>query len=406
MCPLVLATPMNNGYTLEQSTYTQGLTLLRQIVDTSFQRPGSRVTGWAANIRQKRRPFRLRHRTFQRSRSSHRWSNPQPLYVWKGLLNLLICLSLVSGCSFSRKAFQHQPLGGFTGVGRLKSVRVGARPDGVAIGEGAVWIAVPADIRERPGSVLRIDPETGQVLSSIAVGTGPSCVAVGQGSVWVSNYDDTVLSRINPKTNAVASVGPVQTGAYDLVEGLGSIWFHDFSGITKIDPQTTRVEIIPFELVYDLTDVTSSAGSVWALDGAISRATNAKVLRLDPKDASLVASIDVGRYATAIAATEDSVWVVNAQPMQAGGTVSRIDSRTNKVVATIPVGDYPSDLAAGAGAVWVGNLRSRSISRIDPQTNNIVEDIPVGKAPRRLAFGEGAVWFTSHDDGTLNRLEP
>jgi hypothetical protein len=60
-----------------------------------------------------------------------------------------------------------------------RTIDVGGRPRGVAIGEGAVWAAVD------DGTVARIDPVT-NAASAIRVGGRPRSVSVGAGLVWVS----------------------------------------------------------------------------------------------------------------------------------------------------------------------------------------------------------------------------
>jgi len=50
-----------------------------------------------------------------------------------------------------------------------------------ASGEGAVWVA-----NYDEGTIVRVDPRTGDVVSTIKVGGHPSGIAVGHGRVWVT----------------------------------------------------------------------------------------------------------------------------------------------------------------------------------------------------------------------------
>ena len=63
-------------------------------------------------------------------------------------------------------------------------------------GAGALWVS-----SEESGTVTRIDPRSGAVVSAITVGNGPSALAVGEGAVWVVNRHDGTLSRIDPARN-------------------------------------------------------------------------------------------------------------------------------------------------------------------------------------------------------------
>jgi len=60
----------------------------------------------------------------------------------------------------------------------------------------------------------------------------------------------------------------------------------------------------------------------------------------------------------------------------------------------IPVGEGPTAVAASDDAIWVLNARSRTISRIDPETDTVVATIPVNGTPSAIASGEGKIWVT------------
>ena len=52
---------------------------------------------------------------------------------------------------------------------------------GLATGDGAVWVT-----DNDQGTLLRIDPATGVIVSTIRVGGHPRGIAVGAGRIWVS----------------------------------------------------------------------------------------------------------------------------------------------------------------------------------------------------------------------------
>ena len=121
-------------------------------------------------------------------------------------------------------------------VGAIRKINVvDAAPTGIAVGEGAVWVAnelgdfayvqrcrPEAGIRDGADSgrrlrarhrrrrrsgvgckstsdtISRIDPATNP-SSSGSVGDDPVAVAVGDGSVWVTNYVDGTVSRVDPQ---------------------------------------------------------------------------------------------------------------------------------------------------------------------------------------------------------------
>ena len=71
--------------------------------------------------------------------------------------------------------------------------RAAGGPVAVAVGEGAVWVANQLD-----DSVTRVDARTGRVGPTIAVGREPVALAAAKGLVWVANRLDATVSRIDP----------------------------------------------------------------------------------------------------------------------------------------------------------------------------------------------------------------
>ena len=85
-----------------------------------------------------------------------------------------------------------------TGDVTKRGIQVGARPDGIAAGPDAVWVANGED-----GTVQRIDPATGQPGGPVHVGSGPAGIAVTPGAVWVANSLDLTVSKIDPASGTV-----------------------------------------------------------------------------------------------------------------------------------------------------------------------------------------------------------
>jgi len=62
----------------------------------------------------------------------------------------------------------------------LRTVNVGANPQGVAADARSVWVATAE------GNVVRIDPTAFRVVDTIPIGGTPAGIAVGLGRVWVT----------------------------------------------------------------------------------------------------------------------------------------------------------------------------------------------------------------------------
>jgi hypothetical protein len=116
----------------------------------------------------------------------------------------------------------------------LHRILVGHGSQGVAAGEGAVWVTNASE-----GSVARIDPMAARVVATVRVGNGPARVLAGAGGVWVqTEVQNAPLYRIDPTTDRV-------TGKLDvLLENLGlhAVWvtgpWAPNGGLRRIDPNT------------------------------------------------------------------------------------------------------------------------------------------------------------------------
>jgi hypothetical protein len=133
--------------------------------------------------------------------------------------------------------------------------------NGIAVGEGAVWVSNPCD-----GSVLKIDPRSG-ATTRIAVGVGPSDIGIGFGSLWVSNRDGTE-TRIDPESGRTEDVITIGEASDSLANGsapaAGYMWATSPStkSIVWIDPATNDVEgRIP--LPYSPLRIVAAFGSIW-----------------------------------------------------------------------------------------------------------------------------------------------
>jgi peptide/nickel transport system substrate-binding protein len=177
---------------------------------------------------------------------------------------------------------------------------VGNGPTGIALGDGAVWVANSLD-----NSVSRIDPNRGVVVATIPVGGTPSGVAVGLGAVWVSNAGDGTVSRISPSSKAVIRSIPVGNGPGAIAVGAGAVWVAN------------------------------------SLDGTVSR--------IDPASDTVVDAFGVGGGPNAVAVSPGAVWATS----ELRGTVSRIDPDTNTPVRTIDVGSAPAGAAVTKDGLWV-----------------------------------------------------
>jgi YVTN family beta-propeller protein len=108
------------------------------------------------------------------------------------------------------------------------STQLGVIPAAVKVGYGAVWVGLPDP--NRPVLALwRVDPRTVRVTQTITLGSSNKYlasldVALGAGSVWVTNYDDGTLMRVDP--NSLDVIAKIKIGGhpYGITVGAGRVW--------------------------------------------------------------------------------------------------------------------------------------------------------------------------------------
>ncbi|MBA3414135.1 MAG: hypothetical protein H0U10_02785, partial [Chloroflexia bacterium] len=266
----------------------------------------------------------------------------------------------------------------------VHQIEVGARPAGIAHGEGSVWVS-----NSGSDNVSRIDPTTRSVIDTIDVGEAPSGIAVAGGSVWVSNSGSRSVSRINAATGRVVDTIAVGNLPGAIAHGGGAIWVANTGDgtVTRIDP-TSGAPGDPIAVGLAPSAIAADEAGVW-----VASRESAVVTRLDPRTGvASAAPIGVGSRPVALAIAGGSVWIANA----GDDSVTRADIATDRVTATADVGGSPLSVAAGPAAIWVA-VQEGAIHRIDPDDPNAPAlRIPVGAAPQAVTLVEGAPWFLTH----------
>lgn len=276
------------------------------------------------------------------------------------------------------------------------------QPDWITSGYGSVWVAV-----DEAGTVDRIDPQTNEVAASIPVGENPCNGLVAEfDSIWVPSCDELAIYRIDPETEKVTATidftfqQSLQGNlGQELGSGAGSLWMvtegkgGEFDVLGRIDPDTERVSAtIP--LGYGGTALAATDEAVWVVapdDGV--------VLRVDPASEEVVAEIDGLEAPNFVAAGDEGVWVlsgVDSERTGGDGSVTRIDPATNEITASVQIDETPgqaNDIALGDGFVWA-RTQYTLLAKIDPATDSIVERYTDQKGTGGIVVDFGSVWLS------------
>ncbi|MDP9225750.1 MAG: hypothetical protein M3P18_18305 [Actinomycetota bacterium] len=250
------------------------------------------------------------------------------------------------------------------------------RGTSVTYGEGSVWVGVhPLD---NAPSILRIDPETAEIVARIPTSVVPSWevggggLLVADGSVWAAGSAGAsggAIVRIDPSTNSVAETIEVPQGS--------------------------------------VADVAVNADGIWVLIQG--NPDEPEVVRIDPSTHQIVATIPLsGGYGRSIFAGEGWVLAAVTQPSGGGaygGSLVYVDPATNDAGGVFDLGTYPS-VAEGDGAVWA--VTETGLVQIDPlSAQPIGGEASVGCTGDALTVGAGGVWcFDPARDRALTRFNP
>jgi hypothetical protein len=221
-----------------------------------------------------------------------------------------------------------------------------------------------------PGSLVRIDAATGEVLARIAI-PFPKLVAADSRSVWVLGDEgaSAKLVRVEEATNAVAET---------------------FRADVALDSDFEPILVRPTQLVV-------AGGSAWA------GFEFGHLLRFAPGASAGGRSPvkDAAAWFGSPFAAAGSLWVRNGE---GGGGVIRVDARTRAIVA----GPLPFDrvVAAGPGFLWaLAGRNEPELLRVDAETNEHTSIGTVQLPWDDLTFANGSVWAPSPEDGAIVRLD-
>jgi YVTN family beta-propeller protein len=260
----------------------------------------------------------------------------------------------------------------------VSAVELGGAPTQVVTGLGSVWIVDP---RER--ALKELDPATNTLARTIDLTRPPLYAAVGDQVVWVQTVGETIdtniLWRLDPRTGSLSRFADETLCD---VEGR-NVWLCDYEPdtVAEVDPDTGRVlDRIRIPRASSGTEIASDRNTTWI----VYQEATSLLKRLD-RAGELVTELEIGPVET-ILDENGQVWVATND-----GSVSRIDPDTNQVTDTIEVGRSPKQLVLGGGSLWVADARDPVVARVDPDTDNVTT-VRVGGTPLSMAYGEGALW--------------
>ncbi len=270
---------------------------------------------------------------------------------------------------------------------------------------GLLWAVTSVGLHRGSAPAAPQSP-AGRVLSSVTVPDPVFTIAAGEGGVWVPDDREGTLLRIDPRTGQVAATIPIApkrpalAGLFDAVAtSPGAVWVTSVvdSTLVRIDPATNRVA------QRIALDMQPSSLSILGGDAWITGSQANRVLRVAVQTGAVEARIGVTDPGP-VAAGDGAIWVVSERE----GILSRIDPATNAVEQVLQAAagaDYVVDaVVATAQGAWFRDLAAQNVRYVDAATRIVTEHADVGGSatwavtdPYTVTTTGGAVWVTVTD---------
>jgi ABC-type transport system substrate-binding protein/class 3 adenylate cyclase/tRNA A-37 threonylcarbamoyl transferase component Bud32 len=249
------------------------------------------------------------------------------------------------------------------------------------------------------GRVLQqVDARTQKLGRQFALPTSPYWFApsVAFGSIWASDPHEPALLRIDPQYGRVVDTvklpqgeqadGPQNAQGVDATDDAVWVAYGFPKRIARYDPRTGRITSRPLGeragAFYDAL-VAAEGDVVWVIDRE-----GRKLLRIDPRDATVVATgrLHAGTVEDA-RVVDGTLWVA----MQGDGGVWQV-GKSGETLGKIATGDLPYSLASDrGGSLWVANANSGSVTHIDTASGDAAS-FHTGHRPLAVGVSGDKLW--------------
>src|SRR5262245_21109325 len=262
-----------------------------------------------------------------------------------------------------------------------------------------------------PGSLVKIDLESGKVVDVVPVGRDPAAIEMVGRYVFAASEDDGTLTRVDTRTGAVVNSGKYDATGDLAAEGVKRVWVASIGSgrVTAVDAALPLLDPadplssprVPLPRDAGDASLTVGGGALWIATHT-ARGEVVERWRLHPLRRQRTYRLGLHDYGNGVAFGYGAAWIALGAPADA---LLRVDARTGRA-RRIPVGRFPVGVAVGFGSVWVAERDDDTVRRIDPATGRTRRVIAVGHIPADVAVGQGSLWVASQCAGTVSRIDP
>jgi hypothetical protein len=272
-------------------------------------------------------------------------------------------------------------------------------PSQTASGFGSIWVS------ERFGDrVVRVDPETGEVVATVDVGSEPVKLQPADGRMWVRTVDAFVA--IDPNSNAVtatlskADVGPAANRSWAVD---GAIWICDGQRLHRYDPETLQPTAL-LELGIECGQVYATADLVvaWTYNEDDGESGTSAAAIIDPATNQLLATVDLPVDVGVPIVLDNAVFL----PAY-GGSQAVVVDRGTWTVSAIPDLGQPTggSLSVSDGKlIFVPAADSADVLVVDASTFTVTDTIHTFGA-NSVAVADGSLWVVDDEYSVLQSFD-
>jgi hypothetical protein len=273
------------------------------------------------------------------------------------------------------------PLGSPTVLATLSDVPFSATA--IASSGDSVWAA-----DGRTGSLVELDPVTGDVVRSVELPRAPHGLLVTSDSVWAASLDGDLM-RVG-RLDLVMTEVPGTTGQA-LAEGPGVVWLGGSDEVARIDVATNTVTLrVPVGNRSPELGIAADAAAIWI-------ATRTEILRLDANTGTTTARLQGD--ANGLILLDGTLWAAR------GTELLRIDPVEAQVLEFIPGLSDSGPITAGSGALWIGGGSGPSIMQgwvLASGRLAYVAEVP--SSANGLALTSDTIWIATNEGDVIYRF--
>jgi hypothetical protein len=273
----------------------------------------------------------------------------------------------------------------------------------LAVGFDSVWVS-----QSRFTTVVRVDPDSGELLAMIDVGEAPFKAQAADGRMIVRGVD--AYTAIDPTTDTVVAtlpkseVGPAANRSWAID---GAMWICDGPRVHRYDPATFEPTGTTIELDIDCGQVYATPELViaWVYNDDAGESGIAAAAFIDPGTDEVLATTPLPVDVTVPIVLEDTVYFPGN-----GGTQNVVVDRSTWAITATP--DYGRQVG-GSEMTYDGQFIYLIADRIDVlvvdtesfEVTDTIEPLTIIAQLNALAYTPGALWTVNGDAGILQRFD-